>query len=219
MDDYFESPESDDNDDDEQQGLMDGDDSYYEEQQIDTILKQRRRSLQILNQHFKDIEDYYEHHDNHDNEELEFYTYDTAPRENRIQIFWNIYQQWSQCLPGGGVERMLCIMMATFLVLMIVSIQLCLRMDWYLDWIWSTSCLRFPWRYLWWWNNDPNCLCEPPNHGEKISFDCYVLFLILGWLSSMFLAIFTMAIHFVYWCWWRRCFGRRRHSSSSSQSH
>ncbi|KAH9426177.1 hypothetical protein DERP_007117 [Dermatophagoides pteronyssinus] len=132
--------------------------------------------------------------------------------QNRIQIFWNIYQQWSRCLPTGGVERMLCIMMATFLVLMIFSIQLCLRIDGYLDWIWSSNSLHFPWKYFWWWNSNHrknHRICEPPNYDEKISFDCYVLLLIIGWLSSMFLAIFTMAIHFVYW-WWRWYYFRRR---------
>nr|XP_027205010.1 uncharacterized protein LOC113798644 [Dermatophagoides pteronyssinus] len=220
----YSSYESDDNDDgddggdddDEEQGLIDDHDNdpdyFAQKQQINKVLRQRSRSAHQI---FED--DNYDYHkesecDDDDDEELEFYTYDTAPRENRIQIFWNIYQQWSRCLPTGGVERMLCIMMATFLVLMIFSIQLCLRIDGYLDWIWSSNSLHFPWKYFWWWNSNHrknHRICEPPNYDEKISFDCYVLLLIIGWLSSMFLAIFTMAIHFVYW-WWRWYYFRRR---------
>lgn len=111
---------------------------------------------------------------------------------DRFGLPFNLAVVWASKLPGG-LERLSCIMMAIFLFLAILSVQL---------YVGTLSKHRIRSRL--------SLLCSKPSSLEEvITFECRVTLLLLAWILSVLLAWLVLLCHFLFWC----CTFRRPRSS------
>lgn len=95
---------------------------------------------------------------------------------------FNLAVVWASKLPGG-LERLSCIMMAIFLFLCILAVQL---------YIGTLNKHRVRSRLS---------LCAKPSSLEEvITFECRVTLLFFAWILSVLLAWLVLLCHFLYWC-------------------
>lgn len=96
---------------------------------------------------------------------------------------FNLAVVWASQLPGG-LERLVCILMAIFLFLSILSVQI---------YVGTLNKHRIRCRLS---------FCEKPSTLEEvITFECRVTLLVVAWIVSMLVAWLLLACHFVYWCY------------------
>ncbi len=106
-----------------------------------------------------------------------------CPPVDRFGLPFNLAVVWASKLPGG-LERLSCIMMAVFLFLAILSVQI---------YVGTLSKHRIRSRLYF--------LCAKPSSLEEvITFECRVTLLLLAWILSMLLAWLVLLCHFLFWC-------------------
>lgn len=108
---------------------------------------------------------------------------------NRCALLFGLVSRWANHLPSGA-ERLLCTLLAVFLLLSLISVQLFLSV---------AQEHQRPVRLS---------FCTKPEPGQIISFDCNIKLLLLAWLGSMLFSFGLMSLHFVYW-FLTRLLGRR----------
>lgn len=116
------------------------------------------------------------------NQQSEYLTYDTAPTVNRVLEALHLAHLWTDQLPGG-LERLSCTMMAIFLFLSIITVQL------YIHALQSNG-IR---------SQTPLC-SEPSTITEAVTFECRVKLYVIAWIVSMISAWLVLFCHFLYWC-------------------
>lgn len=97
--------------------------------------------------------------------------------ETKFHQQWNT---WSKQIPKGA-ERFYCTLMAIFLLLFLVSVQI---------FVWTLNHNRIVVQFN---------FCNPPTYSECISTECHIKLLILAWLASIIISTIQMATYFLYW--------------------
>lgn len=104
-----------------------------------------------------------------------------APPVNRLKTVVKLVLRWCSGLPGG-FERLVCMLMAIFLFLGMVSVQMYVGML-------GKYHIR-----------SRIALCPRPSTlTELITFECHLLLLFLAWICSILIAWLIMGCHFLYW--------------------